>query len=213
MGVIDLVGWSGSALLVYSLLQTRVLRFRVLNLLAALILVGYNAVITVWPMVAMNVVIAAINAGVIWRLQRGRHDLRSYDVVPIGAEEPYLRHVLQRHGEDIRRFHPQVQWPPAEGEPLAFLVLAGGEGNGETAGIVLAHRTGDPTTAQIDVDYVLPRYRDFTPGEFVYRPDGPFAASGVRRVLAPRDVQAADAYLARTGFRVEGEDRVLTLAR
>ncbi|MGY1695572.1 hypothetical protein ACI780_11720 [Geodermatophilus sp. SYSU D00814] len=212
MGVIDLVGWSGSALLVYSLLQTRVLRFRILNLLAALVLVGYNAVIAVWPMVAMNVVIAAINAGVIWRMQRGRHDVRRYDVVPIGAEEPYLRHVLQRHGEDIRRFHPDVQWPPVEGEPLAFLVLAVGDGDGETAGVVLAHRTGEPATARIDVDYVLPRYRDFTPGEFVYRPDGPFAVSGVRRVLAPRDVRAADAYLARTGFRAEGGERVLTLA-
>lgn len=212
MDVIDLVGWSGSALLIYSLLQTRVLRFRVLNLLAALVLVGYNAVIAVWPMVAMNAVIAAINAVVIWRLQRGRHDVRRYDVVPIGPDEPYLRHVLERHDEDIRRFHPDVQWPPAEGEPLAFLVLAVGDGDGETAGVVLAHRTDEPGTARIDVDYVLPRYRDFTPGEFVYRPDGPFAVSGVRRVLAPRDVRAADAYLARTGFRVEGGERVLTLA-
>ncbi|MDP5182014.1 hypothetical protein QOZ88_05140 [Blastococcus sp. BMG 814] len=212
MGVIDLVGWFGSALLVYSLLQTRVLRFRVLNLLAALVLVGYNAVIAVWPMVAMNVVIAAINAAVIWRLQRHRHDVRSYDVVPIGPGEPYLRHVLERHRQDIRRFHPHVQWPPAEGEPLAFLVLTSGDTGGETAGVVLAHRTQDRATARIDVDYVLPRYRDFTPGEFVYRPDGPFAASGVRRVLAPRDVRGADAYLARTGFRAEGEERVLTLA-
>ena len=29
---LDLVGWAGSALLVFSLLQARVLRFRVLNL-------------------------------------------------------------------------------------------------------------------------------------------------------------------------------------
>ena len=39
---LDLLGWGGSALLVFSLLQTRVLRFRVLNLLACVVLVVFN---------------------------------------------------------------------------------------------------------------------------------------------------------------------------
>ena len=40
---LDILGWGGSALLVYSLLQSRVLRFRVLNLAACLILLAFNA--------------------------------------------------------------------------------------------------------------------------------------------------------------------------
>ena len=51
---LDLFGWAGSALLIVSLLQARVLRFRVLNLTAGLMLVAFNALIGVWPMVAMN---------------------------------------------------------------------------------------------------------------------------------------------------------------
>ncbi|MBA3782005.1 MAG: hypothetical protein H0X12_09165, partial [Nocardioides sp.] len=39
---LDILGWGGSALLVYSLLQSRVLRFRVLNLAACLLLVVFN---------------------------------------------------------------------------------------------------------------------------------------------------------------------------
>ena len=35
---IDAVGWAGSALLIFSLLQARVLRLRVLNTIASLIL-------------------------------------------------------------------------------------------------------------------------------------------------------------------------------
>ena len=34
MSWLDALGWAGSALLIYSLLQARVLRFRVLNLVA-----------------------------------------------------------------------------------------------------------------------------------------------------------------------------------
>jgi hypothetical protein len=228
--VTDVLGWAGSALLVYSLLQTRVLRFRVLNLAAAVALVVFNALIQVWPMVAMNVVIAGINGWHIARLLRTRHDDRHYDVVPVGGGESYLRHLLERHRADIERFNPGVLVPsrPAglsgsaddehtavlagadlAGDPesrLAFLVLSGGE----TVGMVLAHRSA-PGEAQVDLDYVLPRFRDFTPGEFVYRPDGPFARLGVRRVVAPPRMRDSERYLAGIGFRPRGDDLVLDI--
>jgi hypothetical protein len=87
---------------------------------------------------------------------------------------------------------------------LAFLVQSGGE----TVGLVLAHRTS-PGTAQVDLDYVLPRFRDFTPGEFVFRPDGPFAAAGVGTVVAPQGMQASERYFAAIGFRRRDGDLVL----
>ena len=58
---LDALGWAGSALLIFSLMQARVLRFRVLNLVACVILVVFNALLEIWPMVAMNVVLSAIN--------------------------------------------------------------------------------------------------------------------------------------------------------
>ena len=42
---LDILGWGGSALLVYSLLQSRVLRFRVLNLTACVVLVVFNGLL------------------------------------------------------------------------------------------------------------------------------------------------------------------------
>src|SRR5690606_19573795 len=55
--VLEVVGWLGSAVLVLSLAQTRVMRFRVLNAASCAVLVGYNAAIAVWPMAAVNVVL------------------------------------------------------------------------------------------------------------------------------------------------------------
>ncbi|MGO4594865.1 hypothetical protein AB4Z18_13705 [Leifsonia sp. 2TAF2] len=64
--VIDIVrealGWAGSVLLVVSLLQSRMLALRVLNLVAALLLIAYNIALAVWPSVAMNVAVALIDA-------------------------------------------------------------------------------------------------------------------------------------------------------
>ncbi|MGN7799688.1 hypothetical protein [Leifsonia sp. 22587] len=58
----EALGWAGSVLLVVSLLQSRMLALRVLNLVAALLLIAYNIALGVWPSVAMNVAVAFIDA-------------------------------------------------------------------------------------------------------------------------------------------------------
>src|SRR5215210_7024441 len=50
MLAVDVLGWVGSALLVYSVLQTRILRLRLFNGVASALLVIFNAAIAVWPM-------------------------------------------------------------------------------------------------------------------------------------------------------------------
>jgi hypothetical protein len=47
---IDVIGWGGSALLIFSLLQARVFRFRVLNLMASLVLTVFNVALEIWPL-------------------------------------------------------------------------------------------------------------------------------------------------------------------
>jgi hypothetical protein len=59
---------------------------------------------------------------------------------------------------------------------------------------VLARNAGDGS-AQVDLDYVVPRYQGFTLGDFVYRPGGPLAARGYRRAIAPPRMQNAGDYL------------------
>lgn len=44
---LDFLGWGGSALLVFSLMQARVLRFRVLNLAACLLLIVFNGLLAI----------------------------------------------------------------------------------------------------------------------------------------------------------------------
>ena len=62
MLAVEVLGWVGSALLVYSVLQTRILRLRLFNGVASALLVIFNAAIAVWPMVALNVTLTTINA-------------------------------------------------------------------------------------------------------------------------------------------------------
>ena len=79
------------------------------------------------------------------------------------------------HGDDIRRFFPG-SGDGADAGQSAFLVQHGDE----TVGVVLVRDAGDGV-AQVELDYVTPRFRDFTPGEFVYRRSGLFRDRGFRR--------------------------------
>lgn len=198
---LDALGWAGSALLVYSVMQSRVLRFRLVNLVACLVLVVFNALIAVWPMVGMNVVLAAINLWFIGRLVSQRHDERAFSVIEVAPDDAYLRHVLDVHGADIARFQPDFD-PAAEAGRTAYLVLHGDE----TVGVVLLHRD-EAGVARVELDYVTPRFRDFSPGEFVWRRSRILHDEGFRKVVSPPAMVAP--YYDRIGFRREGEVFVL----
>ena len=203
MDVWSIIGWGGSALVVLSLLQTRILRLRVLNLVGCVILVGFNAVVGVWPMVGMNAVLAVINVVHLWRLLRHRHDETEYQVLQVDESDEYLGYILDRHQKEITRFNPG--FTPGTSQ-YAFLVQHGDR----TVGVVLAHDAGD-SRAQIDLDYAVPKYRDFTPGEFVYRRSDVFTDRGFRQVLASPRMRDSTPYLKNLGFHRDGDDLVLNL--
>ncbi len=204
MSWLDALGWAGSALLVFSLAQARVLRFRVLNLLACVVLVVFNWLLGIWPMVAMNLVLCGINLWFIRKLVTSRHDADVYEVLEVGPNDEYLRHVLRVHGADILKHQPDLVWDGADEGRSAYLVQRGDE----TVGVVLIRDTGDGT-AQIELDYVTPRFRDFSPGEFVWRRSGLLKEDGYNRVVSPRHMVAP--YYDKVGFHREDDVFVLDL--
>lgn len=198
---LDILGWGGSALLVYSLLQSRVLRFRVLNLVACVVLVVFNALVEVWPMVGMNLVLCAINLWFIARLLRDRHREAAFEVLEVRPDDEYLRHVLRVHGADILEYQPDFLWDPGHEDNVAYLVQKGDE----TVGVVLIR--ADDDTARVLLDYVTPRFRDFSPGEFVWRRSGMLRDRGFTKVVTPPDMVAP--YYDKIGFH--RQDRAFAL--
>jgi hypothetical protein len=204
--VLEIIGWVSSGLIVLSLAQARVLRFRWMNLVGAVLAVGYNTILGIWPFAAMNAIIAAIDTYWIARLQRERHDPRAYSVVEVGATDAYLGHVIDVHLDDIRSFQPSYAAPTGadEARRWAFLV----QRDAETVGAVVVRDEGDGSGV-VELDYVTPRFRDFTPGEFVYGRSGVFAAHGLSRLVAEPELARQTAYLGRVGF----EDRAGQMVR
>lgn len=204
--VLEVIGWIGSILVVWSLTLGRVLRFRWMNLTGSLIAAIYNGIIHVWPFMAMNAIIVVINIYWLSRLYRERHDAAVYEVVPVAAGDGYLQRVLSVHADDILHnwgFDPSRL---RQGNRHAWLVVKGDE----TVGVTVVHDQGDGEGV-VELDWVSPRFRDFTPGEFVHRRSGVFEEMGLSRVVVESPARHAQEYLTRVGFTPDGDRWVRTV--
>lgn len=193
---LEVFGWIGSVLVVVSLTLSNLRRFRTVNLVGSVIATAYNAVLGIWPFVAMNAAIAVINVYWLVRLHRERFVTRAYRTVPARLQDGYVQHLLGRHAQEIARFYPGFDASAGEEGRLVHLVVTGDQ----PAGLVVLRRTG-PDTAEVELDYVSRAYRDYTPGAFVYRDSGVLAAAGLRRVRLPEGACSDPDYFRRVGFR------------
>jgi hypothetical protein len=206
--LLEVIGWASTVLVVVSLTQARVLRFRWLNLVGATLAVVYNAALAIWPFAAMNLVIAVIDVYWLRRLLRDRHDPSAYSVIEVSPTDGYLRHVLGVHIEDIRTFQPSYAAPADDGgSRFAFLV----QREAETVGAVVVRDDGDGQ-GLVELDYVTERFRDCSPGAFVYGTSGVFEEHGLRRLVAAPELAHWSDYLTRVGFRRDGDAWVRDLA-
>jgi hypothetical protein len=204
VGWLDAIGWIGSALLIWSLLQTRILRLRWLNLVGCFVLIFFNAMVRVWPMVGLNVVLAVVNIYYLRMLTRTRHDETTYAVVEVALDGAFLAHVLATHRTDIAKFNPGFDPAGLPSGVTAFIVVRGDQ----LVGLMLISDAGEGV-AQIELDYVTAPYRDFTPGEFVFRRSQLLTSRGFHRVVSRPGMVAP--YYGKVGFQRIGESYCLDL--
>jgi hypothetical protein len=223
---LQVIGWAGSVLLVYSVLQVRVMRFRVANLASCVVLAFFNAFIQAWPMVGMNVALTVINAYFIVKLLRGKKAGLAFTFSLVEAQDPMVGWFMDRHGRDVAAFHPDLAGQlrlsggavADAGGPVGPGGLAGPAGlvrvglichDDAVIGLV-AFRVDptDPGFGELLADYVIPAYRDFAPGGFVFSAQGPLAAAGIGHICSNSAVPAVTKYLRTMGFADSGDHRL-----
>ena len=79
LGMIQALGWFGSALVVASLALRRPVPFRAVNLTSGVVVLAFNLAIGLWSMVVLNVAVLAINT---WQLRKLMPRARVLDPAP-----------------------------------------------------------------------------------------------------------------------------------
>jgi hypothetical protein len=183
----EVIGHIGSVLVVISLLMQSLRKLRIINLVGAVFFALYGLLIDSSPIFVVNAVIILIDIWWLWRMSQERE---YFSVLETDPSDKYLAHFLVFHAEDINTYQPEFVAP--SGDTKSFFILR----NMVPAGLWIGHEVTDGVM-QIDLDYVIPRYRDSKAGKFFYGSDNPVAA---QQLLAPPPASGHAPYLQRMGF-------------
>ncbi|HEX8255596.1 MAG TPA: GNAT family N-acetyltransferase [Thermoanaerobaculia bacterium] len=190
---LQLLGYAGSVLIATSLLMRSIVRLRAINLAGAATFCVYGLLIGAYPVAVLNAMTVTINIVQLARLRRRNEIFRLLDVRP---DTPYLNYFLDFQAADIRRFFPAFRRDlVVEESRLALIVLR----DLVPAGVLLGRVQGD--RLEVDLDYVVPQYRDLKVGRFLFTDAAEFFRDrGLREIVSRADTDAHAQYLRRIGF-------------
>jgi len=189
---LELLGYAASVLVAVSLMMSRIVRLRVINLAGSLAFAVYGVLIGAYPVAAVNGFIVLINLWFLARMLRAREYFRILEIEP---DSEYLRYFLSVHEADVRAFLPGFAHAP-ERAALTFFVLR----DLVPAGLFVGEKR-DEGCLWVRLDYVIPAYRDFKVGRYLYEEcAGFFRARGIREIRSPAGTPNHARYLRRMGF-------------
>lgn len=192
--VYELIGYLGSALVVASLSMKSILRLRFLGLGGATVFCAYGVLIGAYPIVVTNGVIVGIH---VYFLRQLLGSKPVFTVLEVRQGSRYLEHFIEHYSDDIRAdFLPDFYYEPRANRYRAFILR-----DMVPAGLFICDFDGS-NTGQMQLDYVIPAYRDLKVARFLYSPNSAiFADPRVTHLESSPGTPAYRAYLERMGFK------------
>ncbi len=193
--VLELVGYVASALVAVSLMMSSILRLRVINLVGSATFAVYGLLIGAYPVAAVNAFIVLIN---LWFLRGMLRSKEYFRLLEVRSDSEYLRFFLDHYAGEIGRYLPGFSHRAGEGQLTLFVLR-----DLIPAGLILGDvREG---TLHVRLDFVIPQYRDFKIGRFVFHDQAEwFRARGIREVVSDAGSREHQDYLRRMGFAPAG---------
>lgn len=196
--IIEAIGYLGSALLIVSMTRTSILKLRVFGLVGSLVFLTYSLLIKAYPIAVVNVVIAAVHIFFLRELLSRKTEF--FTILEVRPESRYLEYFLDFHAEEILRFQPGFRYEPSGDQIRAFILR-----DLVPAGLFIG-RACEDHSVEVQLDFVIPQYRDFRVGEFLYSErSGLFRDPRCTRAWSPAGTLAHNEYLERMGFELTSD--------
>jgi len=190
---VEVVGYAGSILVAVSLAMSDLLRLRLLNLVGAAVFTVYGALVSAYPVAALNGFIVLAN---IYHLTRMKRDEEYFELLDVTQQPgPYLARFLEHHRREIQEIAPGFD-PGRLPAPRLLMILR----NLEPAGLVVWTDRGEGVI-RVELDFAVPRYRDLRCGRWFFRDrEAWFAGQGYHRFEAYTPSERHGHYLQAVGF-------------
>lgn len=193
MNYLEWIGYLASIIVAFSLTISSVTWFRWANLIGSMIFSVYGFMIGSLPVGILNAGITLADAYYLYRMY---YKKEKFDVIELGNNDPYLLKFIEFYKNDIKKFIPDFNYISVQNS-IQYLVLR----NMAVAGIFIAE-TGDKPELDVKLDYVIPQFRDFKNGKFIYSMlHKRFINDGYKSIRAESASTKHSDYLIKIGFK------------
>ena len=193
---VELIGYLGSILVAISLMMKSLLRLRIINLFGALFFTLYGMLLRAYPVAFLNGLIVCIDLYYLVQMWRQKDFFTFLEVFP---KSEYLRAFVNFYKDDISAIIPGYTHQPDE-SLLCFFILR----NMVPAGLFITRVQGEQ--AHIQLDYVIPNYRDFQVARFIFEDNAAFFAQrGIRLFVSESGSDLHRSYLEKMEFVKNGD--------
>jgi GNAT superfamily N-acetyltransferase len=200
--IYEIIGYLASLLVAISLMMSAIVKLRIINLLGSLTFTIYGILINAWPVALMNAFIVLVNIYYLVKIYRDDH---YFQILRSTDESNYLTKFLEFYREHIKTYQPEFSFEKSYN--YVVFVLS----DMVPAGLVIGNKKDDGTL-EMDLDFVIPSYRDFKIGSFLFEKNSEeLKQDGIRKIVTPTGNEDHNEYLRKVGFNKEDSMFVKTL--
>ncbi len=193
---LEWLGYLASLIVLISLLMSSIIKLRWINLVGSSIFSLYGFLIGALPVGLMNLGIALINVYYLVKIYRGSATKEYFKILSIEKDSEYLKHFLNFYQEGIKKYADPSKLK-ANTYEVSFYILR----NMVPAGVFLGTKH-DEKTLEVALDFVIPEYRDFKVGSYVYEDSKAyFLEKGYNRLISYSSQAEHIDYLRKMGFK------------
>ena len=187
----ELIGYAASILVAISLMMSAIVKLRIVNMIGALTFAIYGYLIGSIPVAAMNGFIVLINIYFLYKIYR---DKNYFHLLRTEKDSHYLNEFLNFYKGHIQIFQPEFLFDKSFNFSLFIL------SDMVPVGLLLGNIESE-NQLEIDLDFVIPDYRDFKIGEFLFKENiDYFSDHGITKLVTAAGNSDHSHYLEKIGF-------------
>ncbi|MFW5888967.1 MAG: YgjV family protein [Bacillota bacterium] len=195
--LIEMLGYLASTLVLISLIMASTKKLRWINLLGSGTFFIYGVIIKAYPVAILNVFTVFANIYYLYKI----YNSKSYfNILKIQKNNEYIEYFLDYNKEDMLKIYEDIQIDYQDAE-YSFYILR----NIMPVGLFIASKY-DNNTLKVELDYVIPSYRDFKAGKYIYeRNRDIFLDKGYTKLITFAENEKHKKYLVKMGFEKVSE--------
>lgn len=200
INLLEFFGYIASIVTAVSLTMNSIIRLRWINMIGSAMFCIYGFMIGALPVALLNLFIAFVNVYYLFKIYREKDH---FAIISSSENDNYLNEFIELNKDEIKKYNPDFSL--SKGYSVALMIHR----NLALAGIFIAEKTDD-STLRVELDYVLPPYRDLKPGQFLFQENIDFfKKQGISTITTKSTNKAHLNYLKRIGFVQNNQEMVL----